>query len=49
MLGERKYLSSEHEQENDSVRVILEENDEIYEGINYMETHTEIKENPATK
>lgn len=41
-----KYLSSEHERDSDSVRNILEDNDEIYEEINYMETYNEMKDNP---
>ena len=39
MLGSEKYLSSEHERDSDSVRNILEENDDIYDEINYMEPY----------
>lgn len=39
-------MSSEHERESDSVRNILEENDDIYDEINYMEPYESIKDDP---
>ena len=49
VLGDEPYLSSEHERESDSVRNILEENDDIYDEINYMEPHSMIKDDPKRK
>ena len=49
VLPDEKYLSSEHERESDSIRNIIEENDEIYEDINYMETYDELKNNQDRK
>jgi len=42
-------LSSEHEAENDSIRGILEMNDDVYDEINYMEPFHEIKDDPSRK
>lgn len=47
VLGDEKYLSSEHERESDSIRYILEENDDIYDEINYMEPFDKIKNDPS--
>lgn len=49
VMPSEKFLSSEHERESDSIRNIIEENDEIYQEINYMETFDEIKDDPKRK
>jgi len=49
VLGDERYLSSEHERESDAIRNILEENDDIYDGINYMPSYQEIKDDPEKK
>lgn len=49
VLQEENYLSSEHEKDDDSIRNIIEENDEIYEEINYMDTYEEMKDDPERK
>jgi len=49
VLPEENYLSSEHERESDSVRNILEENDQIYDEINYMERYQDMKDDPGRK
>lgn len=46
MLPSEKYLSSEHEKESDSIRNIIEENDEIYQDLNYMENFEDIATDP---
>ena len=40
---EENYLSSEHDKDDDSIRNIIEENDELYDEINYMDTYDEMK------
>lgn len=40
-------MSSEHESEEDIIRNALEENDDIYEEINYIEPYWKIKQDPA--
>ena len=47
MLGDEKYLSSDHERDSDSLRDILEKNDDVYDEINYMEPFHEIKNDPS--
>ena len=42
ILREENYLSSEHEKDDDSIRNIIEENDELYDEINYMDTYEEM-------
>ena len=49
VLADENYLSSEHEKDDDSIRNIIEENDEIYEEINYMDTYEEMKDDPERK
>lgn len=49
MLGDENYLSSGHERESDSIRNILEQNDNIYDEINYMEPFHKIKDDPERK
>ena len=46
ILKEENYLSSEHEKDDDSIRNIIEENDELYDEINYMDTYDEMKIDP---
>ena len=46
ILKEENYLSSEHEKDDDSIRNIIEENDELYDEINYMDTYDEMKLDP---
>ena len=47
VLQEENYLSSEHECEDDLIRNIVEENDDIYEEINYIEPYWKIKNDPG--
>ena len=49
VLADEKYLSSDHEKESDPIRKILEENDEIYEELNYMEPHHKMVNDPSRK
>jgi hypothetical protein len=49
ILASDKYLSSEHERESDSIRNIIEENDEIYQDLNYMESFADIASDPKKK
>jgi hypothetical protein len=42
-LPSEKYLSSEHERSNDSIINIIEENDEVYQDLNYMESYDDLK------
>ena len=49
VLADENYLSSEHEKDDDSIRNIIEENDDLYEEINYMDTYEEMKDNPDRK
>jgi len=46
---EENYLSSEHDKDDDSIRNIIEENDELYDEINYMDTYEEMKNDPERK
>ena len=47
VLGDENYLSSDHARESDSIRNILEEDDNIYDEINYMESAENIKKDPS--
>ena len=49
VLGDENYLSSDHARESDSIRNILEEDDNIYDEINYMESNENIKKDPSRK
>mmetsp|Transcript_29940 Transcript_29940/g.45795 ORF Transcript_29940/g.45795 Transcript_29940/m.45795 type:complete len:81 (+) Transcript_29940:855-1097(+) len=49
VLPDDKYLSSDHERESDTIRNILEENDDIYDAINYMPTFADMKDDPSRK
>lgn len=47
VLQEPNYLSTEHESEEDIVRNTLEENDDVYNNINYMLPHYKLRSDPA--
>jgi hypothetical protein len=46
IFTDERYLSSEHEDENDSIRNIIEENDDIYQEMNELPPVSEIATNP---